>query len=183
MEEKIKLYNINEYELVPEKNFWDRTSPVSTLPKAVSRYFIEVKQKFGIDVANLVLFAYREWGKDVAIVFARKILEFNSFEELIRFLQARAKRIGEGREILNNMIYSFQYTYYLNEMVSVKDDLCEKARDLAIRIFHSMAGIGLFYSPDCIGKIAEYKVGCRNSIPKRCERAFDTYSKLESKST
>ena len=176
------MYNVsNEYELVPEKNFWDRTSPVSTLPRPISKYFIQVKHKFGIDIANLVIFAYREWGKDVAVMFAKKVLEFESFEELVRFLQARAKRIGEGREILNNMIYNFQYSHYLNQLLEIREKICSDSWELSTRIFHMMAGIGLFYSPECIGKIAEYEVGCRKTIPRKCERAFETYIKLKEK--
>jgi hypothetical protein len=168
-----------EYQMVPERDFWERTSPLSLVPKPIAKYFFMVKERFGMDIANLVIFAYKEWGKDVAIPFAKKLLEFNSFDELIRFLQKRAKRIGEGRELLNNLIFSFQYSRNLEMLIEEKKNACEKARDLATNIFHLFASVGLFYAPQCIVQIAEYEAGCREKIAKRCKRAYTVYKKLK----
>jgi len=171
----------DELEVVPERNFWDRSFPVSLIPKSIAKYFFQVKEKFGLDIANLVLFIYKDQGKEVATAFANKVLEFNSFEQLMRFLEARTKRLGNGRELVNSLLFTYRYSYYFNEISAKLKNACSEAKDKAVEIFNTFVSYGYFYAPTCIIQIAEVESGCKNDVAKRCKSAFDTYIKLKEK--
>lgn len=173
---------MNNDNIVPEWNFWERSSFVSTLPNPIKKYFFLVKEKFGMDIANLILVVYNEWGREVAIPFAKRILSFDSFDDLIRFLQSRSKKIGDGKELLNDLIFSYQYSFYLNELIKQKQRMCKNGdKELATKIFHLFASLGLFYPPLCIVQIAEVESGCRSDVAKRCKNVYNTFIKLKEK--
>jgi len=168
-----------ELEMVPERDFWSRAVPHTIVPKPVAGYFHKVREKLGMDMANLVLFAYKEWGAQVAAALARRMLGFNSFEELLRFLEEKAKKFGEGRELVSSLLFSYWYTHYFVKVQEEREKACEPARDLAVEVFHRLVSIGVFYTPPCIVQIAEVEAGCRERVTKRCRRAYDTYAKLK----
>ena len=171
----------DELEMVPERDFWSRAVPHTLVPKPIAGYFFKVRDRLGMDMANLVLFAYREWGAEVAAALARRMLEFDSFEALLRFLEEKASKLGEGRELVSSLLFSYWYTHYFGKVQEERGKACGPARDLAMEVFHRLASIGVFYTPPCIVQIAEVEAGCRERVSKRCRRAYDTYAKLKEK--
>ena len=167
-------------EFVPERDLWKRSGPIAVgIPHQLKDYYFEIKSRYGIDIANLVLFAYHEWGLDAARSFARKLLAIDSFDNLIKFLEKRAKRFGDGRDTVSTLIYMYTYSKYFNDVLEKAErSKCPGAREKAVQYYHSLARNGLFFPPDCIVLVAEMDSGCRNSVPKRCIRTSEAIRKL-----
>jgi len=169
-----------ELEMIPERDFWSRSILHSMVPRPIAGYFFQVKDRFGMDIANLVLHAYREWGEDVAVALARKILRFGSFEELVGFLEERAKMLPEeGRGPVNSLLFSYLYSHNFAKVLEERERACEPARKLAAEVFHTLASIGVFYTPQCVVQVAEVEAGCRGKVARKCLRAYETYIKLK----
>lgn len=171
-----------ELHLVPERGWWERTSIVSTIPPEIREEFYEIRKKFGLDVANLVLLTYRKWGAKTAKFLAQKIKAFSSFEELIAFLEKKFELFdAKSRKILSGLIFSYQYNFNFERLLSVLDNYEEKCpgvRALATSLFHCFASRGLFYYPDCIVVYALVKLGCRTSYGQRCRNTVAAMEKI-----
>lgn len=176
-----------EVEYVPEKNWRERTSPllfIPGVPKEILSEFMEIKKRFGIDIANLVLFAYKTWGRRVAHVLANNILQFGSFEEVIKYLESKVSLFDvNSRKVLSGLIHMYKYNYYFNELLRIVENhehTCPGIKILAIAIYHRLAGRGVFYSPDCIVNYAGVHLGCMNRIKSTCKsvvKSIDEYCK------
>jgi len=167
-------------EMVPERDFWSRSILHSMVPRPIAGHFFQVKERFGMDVANLVLYAYREWGEDVAVALARKILSFGSFGELIQFLEERARMLPEeGRGAVNSLLFSYLYSHHFSKVLEERERACEPARKLAAEVFHTLASVGLFYTPHCVVQVAEVEAGCRKRVSKRCLKTYEAYTRLK----
>lgn len=161
---------MNDDEYVPERNWRDRASPILFIPGVphdIIHEYLEVKKRFGIDIANLVLFTYKQWGRRVAKNLANKILRFDSFDELVRFLESKINMFDtKSKKVLSGLIYSFKYSYFFDTLLSIVNNNvhdCPTARDIAIKVFHCLASKGLFYSPDCIVEYAVIRARCRDN--------------------
>lgn len=169
-------------DMVPEKGWRDRTSVVSTLPSDIKRDFIEVRKRFGLDIANLILLTYREWGPKTARALARRILSFPSFEDLISFLEKKFELFNErSRKILSELIYSYQYNYNFSKLldiISKHEKNCPNLREMSTKIFHCFASKGMFYYPECIVSYVMVKQGCRKGYNQRCKNTIKSMKNL-----
>lgn len=176
-----------EVEYVPERDYWKRTHPVDMIPSDIKREFHSVRRKFGMDIANIVLFAYREWGVDVARSLAKKILSFDSHDELYRFLSSKIDLFDErSRKILSYLMQVYKYTHYvdeLNQIISELESKCPGVRDKAFSLYHALALNGYYYTPDCIVLYVLQVLNCRETyvVNQRCKNVFDNIRKLGEK--
>ncbi len=166
-------------DMVLEPNYLDRSIVVSTLPKEIKKYFFQIKSRFGTKIANIVVYAYMQWGSRVAISIANKILSFDDFEELIRFLESRAQRLGEGREVVSSIIYTYYYSHGYEKLRNRLKKACKESHKKAIEIYTTLASLGIFYSVDCIVMLAEYYSKCRSSVFKTCEPVKRSYESIQ----
>jgi len=169
----------DELEMVPEKNFWERSRPVlPVLPRGLKRLYVEVERRFGREIASLVIMAYREWGDMVARRVAEKLLSFDSFDDLVEHLKSRAWKLGFGREIVSSLLYSYQFSHLFDELMEERKHACPEARKEMMRLFQFFVERGQFYSATCIRAIAEYNVGCADRVPYNCKSAYRAYREL-----
>ena len=166
----------DDVKFVPERNWRERASPiffVPGVPHDIAREYLSIKKRFGIDIANLVLYAYKTWGKKVARTLAYRILQFESFEEAIKYLESKMSLFDKkSRRLLSSLIYTFKFNYYFEELLKLLPPLEEKCPgvwDLSVSIFHRLAKRGLFYSPDCITNYVLIKKGCEDKLKSKCK--------------
>jgi len=162
-------------DLEPGRDRWSRSAPHSTLPPEISQLYWEIRHKFGIVLANLVLFAYQEWGPRVARELAREILKYDDFEEVILELEDRVRRLGPGREAVARIIWNLKYQKYFEELSRLRDQACRW--DIATELFHSLAQIGYFFPPKCIVNVANYLARCEG-LKKECARVCDAIREI-----
>lgn len=169
---------------VPERDWWKRTYPVEVLPKPIASEFHAVRRRFGIDIANLVLFVYKTWGASIAKVLARRILMFENHEELFKFLVSKIDLFDErSRKILSSMLQVYRYAHYFDELISIASELekrCPGVRDKSLKLYHQLVVKGYFYTPDCVALYSVYILGCRDvsiADPK-CRKVFEHISKV-----
>ena len=174
-------------EYVPERNWRERTYPVPFIrgvPKDIIHQYILIKRKYGVELANLIVFAYRTWGKRVARSLANKILSFDSFEDVIRFLEKKATLFDvESRKRIANIIYTFRYGYYFDRVVELsraKESSCKGVWHYSVKLFHFLARRGIFLHPECIVSYSMEKLGCVDKIPPRCRVVEDVVAKVMS---
>lgn len=176
-----------EIEYAPEREWWKRTYPIDILPKPIAGEFHAIRRKFGIDIANLVLFVYKIWGSDVSKALARRILSFDDHESLYSFLVSKIDLFDErSRKILSTMIHVYKYTHYVDELIKLASEYekeCPGVRDEALDLYHSLALRGHYYTPDCIVIYVMRVKGCVNipSADPRCRNVFDHVSKIMNK--
>lgn len=173
-----------EVEYVPERDWWKRTHPVEILPKQIAGEFHLVKKRFGIDIANLVLFVYKTWGADVAKTLAKRILMFESHEDLFRFLVSKIDLFDErSRRILSTMLQVYKYTHHVDELfdlVAEYEKKCPGLRDKSLALYHLLAIRGHFYTPDCIVLYSIRVLGCKDVSPTdpRCQKVFEHIERM-----
>lgn len=177
----------DDAELVPERNWQERASPilfVPGVPHDIVREYLTIKNRFGVDIANLVLYAYKKWGRKVARTLAYRILQFDTFEEAIKFLESKISLFDEkSKKILSGLIYSFKYSNYFDKLLKMLPDAekeCPGTWDLSVNIFHTLARRGLFYSPECIVSYVKVRLGCAEKVKSKCKsvvRNIETYCK------
>ena len=164
-----------DLELIPERDFWSRAWFVSLIPRPIRREYYAVKDRFGPDMANIVLFVYREYGSRAAKLLARRMLEFNSYDELVRFLYRRALRLGEGRELVARMIELYVYSNAAHGLADEYSKACPEARGVMKDVFVGLVGMGLYASVKCVRAIAEWIAKCRDALPEKCKRIAEAY--------
>jgi len=176
----MKAHDFEEKELVPEREWWKRTKPVLTIgiPQELRDYFFEIKRRFGLDIANLILIMYKT-SPAVAMALARRILEYDSFEDLMLFLEGKIEMFDQkSRSILANVIFRFKYNYYLERLRHAVENEPEDIRMDAVRLFNRLASIGVFFDPVCIVQYVHWKRK-GGSPPKRCRAAIRQIQMLE----
>lgn len=173
-----------EEHYVPERDWWKRTYPTVLIPKPIVGEYHEIRKRFGIDIANLVLLAYREWGRDVAKSLARRILAFRDHEELFRFLVSRIDLFDErSRRILSSTLQVYRYNHYVDELIfiaSERERECPGVREKSLSLYHQLAIRGHFYTPDCVVLYSVRMLGCKDvslSDP-RCKRVFENLVRI-----
>lgn len=169
----------DERDWVAEKNWRKRTEILRHypgVPKEVSREFFEIKRAFGIDIANLVIRVHSLWGPKVAKTFAKTILGFNSFEDLIQFLEKKIDMFSdESRERISSMIRVYRYRTWmekLREYCKSFEANCRGVTDLSLKIYHALAVHGYFYKPECIVRYAMFELKCVDDPTERCRDIF-----------
>ena len=162
--------------MMPERNWRERYGfvlYVPGLPSDLAWRYIQIKKRFGTDIANLVIFTYRKWGKRVALELSRRILSFNNFEELIDYIRSNAAILDENSmRVINQLLYRYKYEYALNQVAERArklEDQCPGIWDTAVGIFHRLAQAGSFYNPECILDYAKVKLGCAGDVRKPCQ--------------
>ncbi|MEM1810220.1 MAG: hypothetical protein QW324_05105 [Thermofilaceae archaeon] len=172
----------DEVDMVPEKAWWRRTAPISMLPREIEYWFQEVRRRFGIDVANMVLSAYRRWGPAVAQNLARRILSFESADELFSFLVSKIDLLDErSREVLAALIHQYKYVARMEKLqriARVHERTCPGVTDAAIRLYHALAVRGIFHSEECIVSYALLTLNCSAVAPPNCADVFEKLSQL-----
>ena len=171
-------------EMVPERNWRERAGVIRYLPGVphdIYSEYKELRRRFGIEVANLVLYAYKTWSKVVAKSLAYKMLQFYEFDEMIAYLEEKVSLFDdEGRKLLSSLIYKFRYSYWferlLNELSKKRKDECN-IREVALEAYHKMARRGIFIAPQCIVQYAKLKV-CNQQPRKICERVIEKIEKV-----
>ena len=174
---------IDEYiEYLPERNWKERYGQVSLIPREIRAEYYEIRRRFGIDVANLVLLMYRKWGARPARALASKILSFDSFDSLIRFLKTKIQLFdAKSRKILANLIYSYEYNFHfekLLKLIAKEEKSCPGLRTKATALFHCLASRGLFYNEECLISYVKYELGCGGSIQK-CKSTTEAIRRVE----
>lgn len=174
-----------EVDYVPEREWWKRTHPIEVLPKQIAGEFHAVRKKFGMDIANLVLFVYNEWGPDVAKALAKRILMFDNHGELFRFLVSKIDLFDErSRTVLSALLHMYKYRYYIDELFSIVSNYektCPGLRDKSLALFHFLAVRGHYYTPECIVFYSMHVLKCKDVSESRCRKVFEHIERMVSK--
>lgn len=174
-------------EMVPERNYEERTAIYRPLPWPLRRKLREIRRVYSTDLANIVLLAYEEWGEKEALELADRLLEIwrdsggdelKALENVINLLRRRAMRFGEGREMVNTLIFNMSYTSIL-EVLLRRDYKCPGAKEAAVEVLKSLSEYGLFFDVRCIVDIALVLSGCKERVKFNCKKAYDRYMAIE----
>lgn len=142
-------------EFWPERGYRERTRVIRLLPP----YVIEVRKRFGVDIANIVLFVKKTWGDATARALARRILQYTSVHEVIRELERKVSLLDpDSRRILSELVFRIKYNTYLDSLVSKLRGEDECVQREALRYFHKHARDGVFYAPSHV--IARARKAC-----------------------
>jgi len=161
----------DEAVLMPSRNWREHYSIISTLPQPIREPYNAIRRRFGIEIANIVLSAYKRWGPRVAQALAQRILEFNDLREVLDYLRKRIEVMDErSRREFSSIAYMVMYNYHFDQLISRLKSMGVPRRIYitAIRLFHSLARHGLLYDPSCIIAVALYVCGQKDRVPKRC---------------
>jgi len=163
---------------MPERNWRDRVSPmlVIGIPQEIYRDIQLIRKKFGIDIANIVLFTYNSWGSRTAKLLIRKINMFDSLDDLLRFLEEKVSMFDEkSRAILSNLILRIKMNRYFDELIEIarkQEEVCPGVYDLSVKIFHESIARGQFHSPECIVDIA-VSIKCKKKLKSICTSVME----------
>lgn len=162
--------------VVPERDFWKRSYFLSNLPQDIAKSYLEIKRRFGIDVANLILLAYKYWGSRVAKTLSNRIISMGSLKDVLNFLEEKSRLFdARGRKILAELIYSFKYNNGVDEILSIvseREQRCPSIKNTAISIYHSLVSMGYFPPTRCLVEYAEKIEGC-GSVSSSCEQVVE----------
>jgi len=167
----------------PEKGWKDRTAPIMYVPGLPQEFvsdFLEIKRRFGIDIANIIIFTYRKHGPRVTSLLIKRMKRFDSFDELLEFLESKISMFdAESRKILNAKITEIKIMYYFKKLLNELDERkCQGTeRETIIQVFHELVKRGIFYSPDCIINVVEAKLH-NKSIKTGCKQVYKTINEL-----
>jgi len=164
-----------EYEMVAERGWRSRAYvyTVPGIPPEVMWWFAEVKRRHGAEIARLVFYAYEAYGRREAEILARRLLQFESFEDALRLLEHYASYFDEkGRRALSGLIYEYKYVHYFRQLLDVLDESHpgdSPAREASIALFHAMASHGVFYAPACVVNFVEVALGLAPRLKNKCK--------------
>lgn len=174
-------------EVTPLSDHYYPTIPFFLPPRLRAKY-VQILNKFGRDIANLVIFTYKEYGAQLANTVADKILSFNDFKSLFNFLMSNVSKLYIGRKEVATMIIRFKFNYYheqlLDKLKRIND---EEVKKLAVDVFLTCSRVGAIPSPICAIEVARYLrkaiKGEQCNIDKqnlrRCKYALDIYMRLK----
>jgi len=168
-------------EYVPERDFRNRTYPVLTiLPHPLKRLYYEARARFGVDIANFIIYAYQEYGTHVAAHIARKILSFRDFGSLMTYLESMAARLSTGKNEVARRIFMYKFNYYHDQLLTMlkKGEYDEDVKKLAVKIFITCARVGVIAYPACTIKVARYLAGKAKRVPQKCMYVYDVYRRV-----
>lgn len=137
------------------------------VPREILDQYLAIRRKFGPEIADVVVEVFKREGASVARTVAKRMLEADSFEELIASVMKKIDVLAPGaREAIANIVYSYQYSYYLRWLLRTLDaEGCVEGREPALAVFRELAKAGIFFSPDCFVKVfclGEYSAKCYN---------------------
>ena len=141
-------------DFVAERNWWQRASVVSTLPRPIVREFLDIKRRFGTELANLLLYLYREYGTAVARRFYRRLADKESLVDALAEVERYLGRFEpESRRALANYII---YVLYSSGVEAIHDVASAYAgrypglAERATRAFQELFRRGQYFSPECV---------------------------------
>lgn len=141
-------------DFVAERNWWQRASIVSTLPRPIAREFLDIKRRFGTELANLLLYLYREYGTAVARRFYRRLAEKESLVDALAEAERYLDRFEpESRRELANYILYVLYSSGVEKIHELAAGYAGRYPGLAeraARAFQELFRRGQYFSPECV---------------------------------
>ena len=141
-------------DIVVERDWWKRASVISTIPRPIVREFLDLRRRFGMEIANLLLALYNRYGTAVARRFYRRVADKDDLLDVLSVVESYLDRFEpEARRTLANYVLSILYesgVELIHEISRGYGDRYPGLTERAVRLFQELFRRGQYFSPACV---------------------------------